>query len=40
MTVQDIDRTGFVREWEQWHRRKEEVLAGPHGFLAITGCTG
>ncbi|MFF8316154.1 DUF1684 domain-containing protein [Streptomyces bobili] len=40
MTVQedwDIDRTGFVREWERWHRRKEEVLAGPHGFLAITG---
>ncbi|MDX3568509.1 hypothetical protein [Streptomyces sp. ID05-47C] len=29
----DIDRTGFVLEWERWHGRKEEVLAGPHGFL-------
>ncbi|MFF3934987.1 DUF1684 domain-containing protein [Streptomyces phaeofaciens] len=36
MTVQDIDRTGFAQEWEEWHRQKEEVLAGPHGFLAIT----
>ncbi|MFJ8864196.1 DUF1684 domain-containing protein [Streptomyces sp. NPDC102473] len=36
MTVQDIDRAAFVREWEQWHREHEEVLAGPHGFLAIT----
>ncbi|MDN3025821.1 DUF1684 domain-containing protein [Streptomyces sp. S.PB5] len=41
MTVQDvdqgIDRVSFVREWEEWHRQKEEVLSGPHGFLAITG---
>ncbi|MEU7083374.1 DUF1684 domain-containing protein [Streptomyces achromogenes] len=37
MTVQDIDRLAFVKEWEEWHRAKEEVLAGPHGFLAITG---
>ncbi|MFI7407704.1 DUF1684 domain-containing protein [Streptomyces sp. NPDC049627] len=37
MTVQDVERQGFVEAWEQWHRQKEEVLAGPHGFLAITG---
>ena len=36
MTVQDVDRVSFVPEWEQWHSAKEEVLAGPHGFLAIT----
>ncbi|MFJ6984884.1 MULTISPECIES: DUF1684 domain-containing protein [unclassified Streptomyces] len=36
MTVQDIDRTGFTEAWEEWHRQKEGVLAGPHGFLAIT----
>ncbi|MYS48024.1 DUF1684 domain-containing protein [Streptomyces sp. SID5998] len=36
MTVQDIDRQSFAAEWEQWHRQKEEDLAGPHGFLAIT----
>lgn len=28
---------GFVQEWEEWHRQKEAVLSGPHGFLAITG---
>ncbi|MET8979551.1 DUF1684 domain-containing protein [Streptomyces sp. NPDC004539] len=27
---------GFVAEWEEWHRRREETLTGPHGFLAIT----
>ncbi|MFJ9708858.1 DUF1684 domain-containing protein [Streptomyces sp. NPDC101234] len=37
MTVQDVDRVSFVQEWEEWHRQKEAVLAGPHGFLAITG---
>lgn len=37
MTVQDIDRVDFVKEWEEWHRAKEEALAAPHGFLAITG---
>ncbi|GAB1339464.1 hypothetical protein ACE1SV_60540 [Streptomyces sp. E-15] len=37
MTVQDIDRVGFVEAWQEWHRAKEEVLAGPHGFLAVTG---
>ncbi|MCX5008786.1 DUF1684 domain-containing protein [Streptomyces sp. NBC_00638] len=36
MTVQHVDRVSFVREWEEWHRQKEAVLAGPHGFLAIT----
>ncbi|KOU61505.1 hypothetical protein ADK57_27500 [Streptomyces sp. MMG1533] len=37
MTVHDVDRVGFVQEWEEWHRQKDAVLAGPHGFLAITG---
>ncbi|MFF4835394.1 DUF1684 domain-containing protein [Streptomyces sp. NPDC001315] len=36
MTVQDVDRVSFVQEWEEWHRQKEAVLSGPHGFLAIT----
>ncbi|MEU2062716.1 DUF1684 domain-containing protein [Streptomyces sp. NPDC013455] len=36
MTVQDIDRTGFTEQWEEWHRNQEETLAAPHGFLAIT----
>ncbi|MFH8756062.1 DUF1684 domain-containing protein [Streptomyces atroolivaceus] len=36
MTAQVVDHADFVREWEQWHREHEEVLAGPHGFLAIT----
>ncbi|MGW1027703.1 DUF1684 domain-containing protein [Streptomyces sp. NPDC002577] len=36
MTVQDVDQVSFVQEWEQWHREHEEVLSGPHGFLAIT----
>ncbi|WP_030604494.1 DUF1684 domain-containing protein [Streptomyces fulvoviolaceus] len=36
MTVQGVDRVSFVQEWEDWHRQKEAVLAGPHGFLAIT----
>lgn len=37
MTVQDIDTATFEREWSQWHRRHEERLADPHGFLAVTG---
>ncbi|WP_318199790.1 hypothetical protein [Streptomyces sp. SCL15-4] len=32
MTVQDIDRSAFVKEWEEWHRAKEEALAGPRGL--------
>ncbi|MGI5452604.1 DUF1684 domain-containing protein [Streptomyces sp. CA-249302] len=36
MTVQDVDRVSFAAEWQEWHRQKEAVLAGPHGFLAIT----
>ncbi|MBW8705816.1 hypothetical protein MBT84_40020 [Streptomyces sp. MBT84] len=36
MTVQDIERQAFTEAWQQWHRQKERVLAGPHGFLAIT----
>ncbi|MEU5892116.1 DUF1684 domain-containing protein [Streptomyces sp. NPDC047461] len=37
MTVQDVDRVSFAQEWQEWHRQKEAVLSGPHGFLAITG---
>lgn len=36
MSVQDVERQSFTEDWEQWHRQKEEVLAGPHGFLSIT----
>ncbi|OZV77440.1 hypothetical protein CA850_23620 [Micromonospora echinospora] len=27
----------FLQEWQDWHRRHEEIRADPHGFLAITG---
>ncbi|MEU5551540.1 MULTISPECIES: DUF1684 domain-containing protein [unclassified Micromonospora] len=27
----------FTLEWREWHRRHEETLAAPHGFLAVTG---
>jgi uncharacterized protein len=27
----------YVAEWERWRRAREERLASPHGFLAITG---
>lgn len=27
----------FAAEWERWHRAREERLASPLGFLAITG---
>lgn len=33
---QQQDRAAFARQWEEWHARKEEAFAGPHGFLAIT----
>ncbi|MFD6529540.1 DUF1684 domain-containing protein [Streptomyces sp. NPDC060184] len=36
MTVPQTDPETFAKEWEAWHREKEEQLAGPHGFLAIT----
>lgn len=36
MIVQEADTLSFVREWEQWHREHEVVLADEHGFLAIT----
>jgi hypothetical protein len=36
MTVQDIDRATFEQDWADWHRRHEGVLAGEHGWLAIT----
>ena len=39
MTAQaeETDRAAFVQDWEEWHAEHEGVLAGPHGFLAITG---
>lgn len=37
MTLQDVDRDTFASDWQQWHTRHETALAGPHGFLAITG---
>ncbi|MFG1809527.1 DUF1684 domain-containing protein [Streptomyces sp. NPDC049040] len=39
MTAQaaETDRAAFAQEWQEWHEQKEKVLAGPHGFLAITG---
>lgn len=36
MTVTDLDPT-FVQDWQDWHRAKDDNLAAPHGFLAITG---
>lgn len=36
MTVTDSDPT-FTQTWQDWHRAKDENLAAPHGFLAITG---
>ncbi|GHF18560.1 hypothetical protein GCM10014715_86850 [Streptomyces spiralis] len=34
--ARDDERQSFTEAWEQWHRQKERILAGPHGFLAIT----
>ncbi|WP_432906959.1 DUF1684 domain-containing protein [Micromonospora matsumotoense] len=31
------DTAPFVRDRQDWHRRHEEALATPHGFLAVTG---
>jgi uncharacterized protein (DUF1684 family) len=38
MTAQaeETERAAFVQDWEQWRAQHEEVLADPHGFLAIT----
>ncbi len=33
-TVPETDT--FARDWADWHQQKEAVLAGPHGFLAVT----
>ncbi|WGL53283.1 DUF1684 domain-containing protein [Nocardioides sp. BP30] len=35
MTIQETD--AFTEEWQAWHRAKDERLASPHGFLAVTG---
>src|SRR5690348_10532030 len=26
----------FLSEWQAWHETREQVLRGPHGWLAIT----
>lgn len=31
------DTDSFVREWQDWHRRREAALTDPYGFLAVTG---
>ena len=31
------DRATFAADWAAWHDRHEQVRAGEHGFLAITG---
>lgn len=36
MTATVPGTEAFAREWEEWHRQKEAVLASPHGFLAVT----
>lgn len=35
MTLQH-ESTDFTRDWEAWHAAKDEQLAAPHGFLAVT----
>jgi uncharacterized protein len=37
MTIQQIDRTTFGPQWQEWHLQRERDLADPHGFLAVTG---
>ncbi|MFC3499723.1 DUF1684 domain-containing protein [Micromonospora krabiensis] len=36
-TVTPTDSDTFTRDWADWHRRREEALSDPHGFLAVTG---
>jgi uncharacterized protein len=36
MTVQELGRTAFEREWADWRLQHETALADRHGFLAIT----
>jgi hypothetical protein len=35
--LQEIDRTTFEEQWQQWHVARERGLAARHGFLAVTG---
>ncbi|WP_328346350.1 DUF1684 domain-containing protein [Micromonospora sp. NBC_00421] len=37
MTDAAHDIGPFVSDWRDWHRRHEETLAAPYGFLAVTG---
>ena len=36
MTTPATSTDTFTAEWQDWHRRHEENLADPHGFLAVT----
>jgi uncharacterized protein (DUF1684 family) len=36
MTAQDIKDNEFVAGWERWHKKHQDRLAAPDGFLAIT----
>jgi uncharacterized protein (DUF1684 family) len=36
MTTEDLDRTRFTRQWEEWREQRERALVDPHGFLAVT----
>ncbi|KOX02455.1 DUF1684 domain-containing protein [Streptomyces sp. NRRL B-3648] len=35
--VTTADPRAFAEDWQDWYRAQEARLAGPHGFLAITG---
>lgn len=34
---EQVDAGAFAAEWQDWHTAKDEALAAPHGFLAVTG---
>ncbi|NKY33482.1 DUF1684 domain-containing protein [Nocardia speluncae] len=37
MTTPATSADTFTADWQDWHRRQEENLADPHGFLSVTG---
>ncbi|GAA1495263.1 DUF1684 domain-containing protein [Paeniglutamicibacter kerguelensis] len=34
--AEETDAAGFAAEWQAWHQQRLQVLASPHGFLAVT----
>lgn len=36
LTDVDPERAAFEQSWREWYRGHQQVLADPHGFLAIT----